>query len=232
MQLATIASWISRRPLLAVMSFAATILLAFAAGGIYVILSVRPEEVIDRLDRKELEWADFLWRSPEPPPTPVSIGDRIAVPGGAWDSGPVSDGLLMVLVTLEVARHNDGRQICIGLRKSGADSEEPDERLSIDMPDFLFEWISPHFPKLVPLKKCVVNFRGMRGIIRNESFPDAHLIVLEQPWAVFDGPARSYYRVSAQSYKPGDIHSYGRTYLIGVERGVANLIDAGGFRAY
>ena len=232
MKSVALASWITRRPILAAMAFAVTILLAFAAGGIYVIISVRPEELIISIHRKELEWADFLWRSPGPPPTPVLIGDRIAVPGGAWDSGPVSDGLLMVLVTLEVDHHNDGRQICIGLRKSEADSEEADNRLSIDMPDFLFEWISPHFPKLVPLKKCVVNFRGVQGIIRNDAFPDAHLIVLEEPMALFGRRARGYYRVSAQSYIPGDIHSYGRTYLIGVERGVANLIDMDGFRAY
>ena len=254
MKSVALASWITRRPILAAMAFAVTILLAFAAGGIYVIISLRPEELIISLRSKELGWADLLLRSPEPDvvpvlrgagisvpggawrsapsPTPVSRGARISVPGGAWHSGPVSDGLLMVLVTLEVGRHDDGRPICIGLRKSEADSEEPGKRLSIDMPDFLFEWISPHFPKLVSLNKCVVNFRGMRGIIRNETFPDAHLIVLEEPEAVFGGRARGYYRVSAQSYIPGDIHSYGRTYLIVVDGGVANLIDMDGFRAY
>ena len=244
MKSVAIASWIARRPILAAMSFAVTILLAFGAGSIYPMVTSLSSERLElekaqhqRELMKELldeNQARRRERQMVRSVTPVLSGANIAVPGGMGDAGPVSDNVLLVLVTLEVERHNDGRQICIGLRRSEAESEGSGKKLSIDMPDFLFEWIKPRFPMLVPLSSCVVNFDEARGITRNELFHDAHLIVLEQSEAVFG----YYYVVTAQTLRTGKnrlvgfagCHEVEREYLIRVRTEAADLIDQGSVR--
>jgi len=163
---------------------------------------------------------------------PANPNDLVAgMPGaGIYPFEDMAFFATFLLARGESSTAVDNGTICVGLvgMNQGEQLQEDGARdIAPDIPRFLLEWLRRVDPNVKSLRDCVDKW-SWQNTVPKLSDERSRLIVLTWPQTVFPG----YVATSSLELRPGDIHSYGRSYLLKHDIQRVLLVDTDSFRTY